>query len=382
MNPINFQDLVSKEENESLSFVERVEDPHHLCEQMVAIANSNGGYVIIGVKKDGTPSGLTEDDIVGTMRMITQVSFEYVQPSIFPKTRIVDYKGSKAIVVQIPLGLQKPYCTVRGTFLIKTNSNSIDNIDHDDLRELFQEKMVNKADQIIIEGLDHNNIDIDLFKKYFKKKYKIDLPKHIPLMTILESMKLASNGQVNITGMLLFGLYPNEQFSLSQVVAMAFYGNDTSMLEYRDSDNFEGTIPDLLEKAIDFIQRNLKASSEEDSSLLEIPEKIITEVLVNALVHRSYYLDYFTSGNIVISVFDNRVEIESPGMLSETLTIESIKNGTAFQRNSNLSNHIIDLIPFRGIGLGVSAILSEYPGIELIDDEDSEQFKVIIKRPE
>ncbi|KPA18282.1 transcriptional regulator, partial [Candidatus Magnetomorum sp. HK-1] len=209
-----------------------------------------------------------------------------------------------------------------------------------------------------------------------------DLPQHIPLMTILESMKLASNGQINIAGMLLFGIYPNENFALSQIVAMSFFGNDTSMLEYRDSDNFEGTIPHLYKEGFDFIQRNLTASADENKALLKIPEKIIQEVLINALVHRSYFLDYFTSGNIVISVFDNRVEIESPGILPETLTIESIKSGIAFQRNSTLSNYLIDMISFRGIGLGVSSILSDYPGIELIDDEDSDQFKVIIKRPD
>ncbi|MBF0450383.1 MAG: putative DNA binding domain-containing protein [Candidatus Magnetomorum sp.] len=382
MNSFNIEAIFKQEGNEGLSFIERIEDPHQLCEEMVAIANANGGLLIIGVNQSGESMKLSDDDIVSAMRMITQVSFEYVHPSIFPKTQLVDYQEAKAIVIQIPAGIQKPYCTVTGRFLIKTESKTIEEIEIDDLRHFFQEKMITQADQMIVEGADHRHIDIENFQQFFEKKFTVGLPGHIPLMTILESMKLASNGQINTAGMLLFGSFPNENFSLSQIVAMSFYGNDTSVLEYRDSDNFEGTIAQLFDQGMNFIQQNLAAPMKENPSLKEIPEKVIQEVLINALVHRSYYMDYFTSGNIVISVFDNRIEIESPGALPEILTLDSIKTGTAFQRNSTIAHYLTDMLPFRGIGLGISAILSKYPGIELIDDEDSDQFIVVIKRPE
>jgi len=378
----NLEDYFKQGESENLSFLKRIEDPHQLCEQMVAIANVNGGLIIIGASSSGELSDLSNDDIVSTLRMITQVAFEYVHPSIFCKTQIETYQNSRIVMIQIPPGTQKPYCTVSGQFLIKTESNNIEDIDHDDLRDLFSEKMIFQADQMIIEGSDHTYINLENFQQFFKNKFKIDLPENIPLITMLESMKLASNGQVNTSGMLLFGNYPNEKFSLSQIVAMSFYGNDTSVLEYRDSDNYEGTIVELFHKGMSFIYKNLAEPMKENHSLKEIPEIIIQEVLINALVHRSYYLDYFTSGNIVLSVFDNRVEIESPGALYETLTIERIQKGKAFHRNATIANYLKDLLPFRGIGLGISTILSNYQGIEFIDDDDSDQFKVIINRPE
>jgi len=382
MYSLNIEDIFKQEESENLTFIERIEDPHQLCKQMVAMANANGGILVIGANQTGDLTQLTNDDIVSYLRMITQVSFEYVHPSIFPKTHLNDYQGSKIIVLHIPSDIQKPYCTVSGHFLIKKASRTIEEMDQDELRDFFQEKLITKADQLIVEGADHRFIDIEKFQLFFKQRFKVDLPKHIPLMTILESMKLASNGQINTSCMLLFGNYPNEQFSLSQIVAMSFYGNDTSVLEYRDSENFEGTISELFEQGMMFIQKNLSAPMEEKPELKEIPDYIIQEVLINALVHRSYYMDYFTSGNIVISVFDDRVEIENPGALNETLSLKSIKKGIALQRNATLSNYLIDMLPFRGIGLGISAILSKYPEIDYINDEDSDQFKVIIKRPE
>jgi ATP-dependent DNA helicase RecG len=382
MGAINIEDILNQESNDQISFIDRIEDPYQLCEQMVAIANGDGGKVIIGANRSGESSELSQDDIVSSMRMITQASFELIQPSIFPKTQIVDYLNAKTIVIQIPCGFQKPYCTVGGKFLIK-KENGLQEMNLDELRSLFQEKMVHQADQMIVEGLDHRQIEVETFQSYFKKKYHMDLPKHIPLITILESMKLASNGQINTSGLLLFGKYPTEKFALSQIVAMAFFGNDTSVLEYRDSENFEGTIPQLFDSGSNFIEKNLAAAAEENSDLKEIPKYVIQEILINALVHRSYYMDYFTSGNTVISVFDDRIEIESPGALPDNLSIDFIKKGNAFQRNPTIANYLIDLIiPFRGIGLGLSSIVADYPGIEMVDDPDADQFKVVVRRPE
>jgi len=381
MDAISIEDILNQKNDDQITFIDRIEDPYQLCEQMVAIANSNGGLVIIGVNRSGESLQLSQDDIVSLMRMITQASFELIQPSIFPKTQIVNYLDARTIIIQIPSGYQKPYCTIGGKFLIKKD-NEIQEMNLDELRELFQEKMVHQADQMVIEGMDHRQIDLETFQTYFKKKFHIDLPEHIPLITILESMKLASNGQINTSGMLLFGEYPTEKFALSQIVAMAFYGNDTSVLEYRDSDNLEGTIVQLFESGLRFIEKNLSAAAEDNAELKEIPKYLIQEVLINALVHRSYYLDYFSSGNTVISVFDDRFEIESPGALPDNLSIDSIKSGNAFQRNPTIANYLIDIIiPFRGIGLGLSSVVAGYPGIELIDDPDSDQFKVIVRRP-
>jgi ATP-dependent DNA helicase RecG len=382
MDAINIEDILNRTDDDHISFIDHVEDPYQLCEQMVAIANGDAGIIIIGINRLGESLNLSQDEILSTLRMITQASFELIQPSIFPKTQIVDYLDTKAIVIKIPYGFQKPYCTIGGRFLIKSEKDKIQEMNLDDLREMFQEKMVNQADQMVIEDLDHRQIDFETFQSFFKKKFQVDLPEHIPLITILESMKLASNGQINTSGMLLFGMYPTEKFALSQIVAMAFFGKDTSVLEYRDSENFEGTIPQLFEKGLNFIELNLSAASKENANLKEIPKYVIQEILINALVHRSYYMDYFTSGNTVISVFDDRLEIESPGALPDNLQIESIKTGCAFQRNPTIANYLIDIIPFRGIGLGLSSIVADYPGLVLMDDPDSDQFKVIIKRPE
>lgn len=110
---------------------------------------------------------------------------------------------------------------------------------------------------------------------------------------------------------------------------------------------------------------------------MEIPQPVLEELLINALIHR----DFFVSGNIRLLIFDNRIEIISPGKLPNNLTVEKIKRGVSIKRNQTLASFAFDLIPYRGIGSGILRALRQYPHIEFIDEVEIEQFKAIIKRP-
>ena len=98
----------------------------------------------------------------------------------------------------------------------------------------------------------------------------------------------------------------------------------------------------------------------------------------NALVHR----DYFKNSPIRLLIFDNRIEIISPGKLPNSLTVEDIKFGNPVIRNNQLVSFSTHTLPFSGLGSGVKRALAEQPNIELINDIEGEQFKVIIPRPE
>ncbi|MCP5107371.1 MAG: ATP-dependent DNA helicase RecG, partial [bacterium] len=137
----------------------------------------------------------------------------------------------------------------------------------------------------------------------------------------------------------------------------------------------------LFTDGLAFIKRNLrKIQNGQDfnsTGVLEIPQPVLDEIFINALIHR----DYFISSNIRILIFDNRLEIVSPGKLPNNLTVEKIKKGVSVRRNHTLASFAFDLIPYRGIGSGIIRALQHYPHIEFINDAEAEQFKVIIKRP-
>jgi predicted HTH transcriptional regulator len=81
-------------------------------------------------------------------------------------------------------------------------------------------------------------------------------------------------------------------------------------------------------------------------------------------------------------IFDNRIEIVSPGSLPNNLTVDNIKMGNAVVRNNLLVSYCSKLMIYRGLGTGITRALENQPNVELINDTEGEQFKVIIPRPE
>ena len=141
-------------------------------------------------------------------------------------------------------------------------------------------------------------------------------------------------------------------------------------------------LDELYREGFDFIVSKLDSLQAGQSfnsiGKLEIPEIVITELLVNALIHR----DYFINDSIKIFVFDNRIEIISPGKLPNSLTEEQVRRGVRRTRNTIIASFAPDILEYRGAGSGILRALQEYPSINFINDIEGEQFKVIIPRPE
>ena len=130
-----------------------------------------------------------------------------------------------------------------------------------------------------------------------------------------------------------------------------------------------------------FLKANLHNVQEEGASFntlgkLEIAEEVLEEVVQNALVHR----DLLRPAPIRLFVFDDRVEVISPGALAGGLTEEDIRNGKTYQRNPYMATFATNALYYKGIGSGIVRILAEYPEIQLENDVSAKEFKVIIER--
>jgi predicted HTH transcriptional regulator len=157
-------------------------------------------------------------------------------------------------------------------------------------------------------------------------------------------------------------------------------GNDISTTRYRSEKTFYGTFEHLLDSSLNFVTSNLRSYQVEkdfnSNGKLEIPNEILSELIINALVHRDYYIN----SSIKIFMFDNRVEIINPGKLTNSLTVEKIKNGISIQRNPILDSISKRFLNYTGRGTGIKRVMELDPTIELINDIESEQFKCIIYR--
>lgn len=165
------------------------------------------------------------------------------------------------------------------------------------------------------------------------------------------------------------------------VKAVSFFGNDLAGTQYRDSKEILGNMPQLYDKSMAFLKANLHNVQEEGASFntlgkLEIAEEVLEEVVQNALVHR----DLLRPAPIRLFVFDDRVEVISPGALAGGLTEEDIRNGKTYQRNPYMATFATNALYYKGIGSGIVRILVEYPDIRLENDVNGKEFKVTIPR--
>ena len=172
------------------------------------------------------------------------------------------------------------------------------------------------------------------------------------------------DGKINVAAMLLFGKYTQRWLPVMTAKCISYIGNSVGGTQFRDKMHdmeIEGNLLHQFRTIMSFFTRNLRKVQveKEFNSIgeLEIPYESLTEYVVNALVHRSLNI----KSPIRIFIFDNRVEIHSPGTLPNGLTIEDVKNGTSMPRNMFLFTNANYLLPYTGAGSGVRRALEYNP---------------------
>ena len=385
MDALELLDIIQKGESSTVQFKIRVKDAYSIGTEMVAFTNTNGGKIIIGVDdKTGELRGLSFKEIEETNELLANSATNNVKPPIFITTETVEIDGNNLIVAEISEGISKPYTDNKGIIWVKNGSDKRKVTSREEIARLLQSSGNMYADETIVQGTTSNDIRINFFKEFVSKKTGKPFEElGLSLDEILTNMGFMKEGQLTLAGLLLFGKNPQHFKPAYTVQCVSFVGNEISTTEYRDKEEpFSGNLSELFEQSISFITRNLKKIQIQKGfntiSKLEIPNEPIEEFVVNALIHR----DYFINSSIKIFIFDNRIEIISPGTLPNTLTIENIKSGISIVRNPVLFSNARFIMPFVGVGTGIPRALKIYPFIEMINDDKKEQFITIINRNE
>jgi ATP-dependent DNA helicase RecG len=369
-------------EDSQYQFKENFTNSEQVAAEMVAFSNSRGGYILVGISDDGKVKGLSKEDIHRLNQLISNTATVNVSPPITPLTEIVELEDKKVLVVEVKQGINKPYCTNKNIFYTKVGADKR-KISREELLRLFQDSGHLSADEMLIFDSTANDLNIDKFKKFFEKNYGQSIQETgLPLEKLLQNLNLFKDGHLNLAGLLLFGEYPERFKPIFIIKGVSFFGNDIAGTEYRNSEDISGDMENLYKDGIGFLLRSLdklqNGQNFNSLGILEVSRIALEEVLQNALIHRSY----FKNAPIRLLVFDNRIEIISPGKLPNGLTIENIKYGNTVARNHIIASFASKLLPYRGLGTGIQRAIKEQPNIEFINDVDGEQFIVIIPRPE
>jgi ATP-dependent DNA helicase RecG len=291
------------------------------------------------------------------------------------------------MVVSVPAGISKPYADNNGVFWVKSGADKRRVTSREEIQRMFQGAGLVHADEVPIEGTSTADLDLEHFAAFFQKRFhepiEASLEKAgIPLAHLLNNIGLARDATLNLAGLLTFGRNPQRHRPELVVKAVSFVGNDPAGSTYRDSQDIAGCLRELHSGAMSFLLRNLRrlqgAKGFNTEGDLEVPPAALEELVVNMLLHR----DYFISAPWRILIFDNRIELVSPGAIPNNLTVENIRSGVSVIRNPLIVSFATkaDELPYRGIGTGILRALAAAPALELESDPARNLFTARIPR--
>jgi len=390
---IELVEIISRGEDSKTQFKRQFNSIDALAVEIAAMLNSDGGQIFVGVSDSGEIIGV--EDVRKLNQWISNACSQKMEPPASVITENLRINDKLVIVISVPLGTDKPYAVNKTEFWIKAcleRSRSIRadkrRATREELRRLMQASGSFYADEMPLAHTNLDDFDRFRFKYFYKQQYGQEI-KHLDTSTerILSNLKLLKSPHLTLAGLLLFGKEPQRIRPQFMVKAVTFIGNSLGGTEYLDSEDINSTLSEQFKNAMGFLKRNLRKRQNGQNfnfpGVMEIPQIALEEAVVNALVHR----DYLINSSVRVFIFDNRVEIISPGKLPNTATIETIKVGIQIVRNPILVSFVPKLeIPYRGLGSGIPRMIEEcskakLPEPEFIEDKITETFKVVFYRP-
>ena len=354
-----------------------------IAEELVAFANTRGGIIVFGAEdKTGKMVGLTYEQVQYTSRELGNTANEQVRPVIYIETETVKHEGMAYVVAYVKNGIYKPYKDLSGNIWVKQGSDKRRVTENSEIRRLLQNSHQYQVDADGVEGSSEDNIDTKALDSYFAHVYGKGADDFkMPRKNVLRNAHITDDlGRLTVAGLMFFAKEPQQFRPHHCIKAVWFYGNEIGGMEYRDSRDIMGTIPEMYDEAVRWLKSCLNRPQNGQSfnsvGELEIPEVVLEELMQNALVH----LDLLKPAAIRLLVFDNRIEIVNPGCLPDGQTIDEMLLGNSDPRNPLLAQFGSNTMPYRGLGSGIPRVMATGSDVELIDRPDGNQFVARIWR--
>jgi ATP-dependent DNA helicase RecG len=396
-------------EESGMQFKERILDKYDIGCELAALSNAHGGKLVIGIKdKTGAVNALSYSEVQQTTNLLSDIASENVVPSILINIETVGVEGGSLVVATVKEGLNKPYHDNKGIVWVKQGADKRKVFDNAEIAEMMTDCGSFSPDEAVVRDACINDLDANTIKLFLSSKFEKVLQKRgltgdafkeaslddvcsaiakgHDAEHLLRNLRLIRpDGKITVAAMLLFGKYTQRWLPVMTAKCICFVGNSVGGKTFRDKvsdSDIEGNLLHQFETIMDFFTRNLRrvqvGKEFNQQGKLEIPYTSLMEFTVNALVHRSLNIKV----PVRIFIFDDRVEIHSPGALPNGLNVEDIVNGTSMPRNTFLFDNAIHLLPYTGAGSGITRAMNEDVKVTFSNDERRSEFVITIPREE
>ena len=342
MTKTQLEIIIQEGESYKVEFKESVDKT--LVEEVCAFANASGGKLLVGISDNGRISGTDTSNVA---RSRVQDTIRQIQPDIFVEIEVFE----NIFILSIPEGKDKPYSCSKGFFLRvgpnsqKLGRNEIISFVQSEGRIRFDELV--KAGASFPETLDKNKV-----KRYLELSSISNLlPEEDILLNLGCCVKDDREAKFTNAGVLFFSKEPVKYIPQARVICALYKG--TKKVDILDRKDLTGDLIMIIDEAVVFLKKHLNLRYEikeiRRKEILELPEIAFREAVVNAVCHR----DYFEKGaNIMVEIFDDRVEISNPGSLPHGMTTEDFGK-RSMTRNPTIASilHRINYIEKMGTGI-------------------------------
>ena len=393
-------------EQTRVQFKERVtrDNKYDVSCEMVALSNSRGGMIVVGIDdKTGRINPLSFVEVQETTNLLGSLASEGVVPQILLDIENVQMEGGVIVVATVKQGRNKPYRDSKGIVWVKQGADKRKVFDNAELIAMLMENGQMHPDSMPVNGTSIKDLDENTLRDYLLNRFRSDFERQQLSITELRHRSLdeiagilsqtpegilknnglvMEDGTLTVAALMLMGKYPQRWLPAFTVRCVSFVGNSIGGTEFRDKsgNDADGNAVHLYNYIISFLTRNLRKKQVEkdfnSQGELEVSTASLSEIVTNGILHRSYVIE----APLRVFIFDNRIEIHSPGLLPEGVSMESIKHGASVPRNKLLFNHGINLLPYTGAGSGITRALKFTPDIKFENDETLNEFIVTVER--
>lgn len=350
------EQLLSQPESKTLEFKQDLSSPKPILKTLVAFANTAGGRLIVGVD-DGKNIVGVDDPLDAEERICNRIA-DAIFPRLVPNVELMTVDNKTLLIVEVYLSGSRPHWLraegqESGVYVRLGSSNR--QADRELIAELRRGVEGVAFDEMPMPALTMDDLDIKTAQEVFGQTRSLD-------EKTLTTLKLVTKEQGRLVpthgGVLLFGKERLFHFSDAWIQCGRFIGTDkVDIFDHID-------LHDHLPQAVDSIMLFLKKHAMRGADFSEIRRKdvwsiplgILREAVINALVHS----DYSQRGAPVrIAFFDDRIEIENPGILLPGMTIEDMKQGVSKIRNPVIARVFRELKLIEQWGSGIPHMLQQ-----------------------
>ena len=341
MNSDDVRSMLAAGEGQHVEFKETLGTRTELAKDLVCFANADGGTILVGVRdeQDGRFTAVGVHDTDGLSLAVDDAAYQHCQPpiSVVIETATIDDK--RLLVLRIPRGDARPYRTGQGTFYLRSGSRCR-HASQSELRSLFQAAGSLTFDEsTLTRTAVATDLDMARFEA-FQRDHAGPGGEGVDPPVLLRNWRLATpDGQLTVAGLLLFGREPQRFLPHAYVSAARVAGTDAAGTPL-DTLRADGTLQDQLEDVERFLRVHLRSPREirdfEDERREELPLTAMRELIVNAIAHR----DYVVTGPVRLLIYDDRVEIRSPGPPPNSVDAAAMLSGVHVMRNPHLYSRL------------------------------------------